>query len=100
MSGPKHGAGGGGEPADEMAYPAGDAVDQHHLRHRLLLGSVQRHWRLFLDRRGTPPPATRLIAEQKQQPHIAVDAAWSEIGPIARRLVDRVFPGKAVLHLA
>ena len=41
-----------------------------------------------------------LIAEQKLRPHIAVEAAWNEIGAIARRLVDRAFPGKAVLHLA
>ena len=42
----------------------------------------------------------QLIAEQKLRPHIAVEAAWNEIGAIARRLVDRAFPGKAVLHLA
>ena len=42
----------------------------------------------------------QLIAEQKLRPHIAVEAGWNDIGPIARRLVDRAFPGKAVLHLA
>ena len=56
-------------------------------------------------RRGEPASRglavlAQLIAEQKLRPHIAVEAAWNEIGAIARRLVDRAFPGKAVLHLA
>ena len=42
----------------------------------------------------------QLIAEQKLRPHIAVEAGWNEIGVIARRLVDRAFPGKAVLRVA
>jgi hypothetical protein len=33
------------------------------------------------------------------RPHIAVEASWTEIGPIARQLLDRAFAGKAVLHL-
>jgi NADPH:quinone reductase len=41
-----------------------------------------------------------LIVEEKLRPHIAVEAGWEEIGPIARRLVDRDFPGKAVLRVA
>ena len=32
-------------------------------------------------------------------PHIAIEASWTEIGPIARQLLDRAFAGKAVLHL-
>jgi NADPH2:quinone reductase len=31
--------------------------------------------------------------------HIAVEAPWTEIGPIACQLLDRTFAGKAVLHL-
>ena len=41
-----------------------------------------------------------LIAERKLSPHIAVEAPWTEIGAVARRLIDRSFAGKAVLHLA
>ena len=41
-----------------------------------------------------------LIAVKKLQPQIAVEAPWSEIGTIARRLIDRDFTGKAVLHIA
>lgn len=40
-----------------------------------------------------------LIAEGALRPLVAVEAPWSEIGAIARRLVDRDFAGKAVLHL-
>ena len=40
-----------------------------------------------------------LIAAKKLRPQIAVEAAWSDIGTVARRLIDREFTGKAVLHL-
>jgi len=40
-----------------------------------------------------------LIAAGKLKPQIAVEAPWSEVGTIARRLIDREFAGKAVLHV-
>jgi NADPH:quinone reductase-like Zn-dependent oxidoreductase len=40
-----------------------------------------------------------LIAAKKLRPRIAVEAPWSEIGTIARHLIDREFTGKAVLHI-
>jgi NADPH:quinone reductase len=40
-----------------------------------------------------------LIAAGKLRPEIAVEAKWSEIAEIARRLIDREFTGKAVLHV-
>jgi NADPH:quinone reductase-like Zn-dependent oxidoreductase len=40
-----------------------------------------------------------LIAAGKLRPQIAVEASWREIGGIARRLIDRDFVGKAVLHI-
>jgi NADPH:quinone reductase len=40
-----------------------------------------------------------LIAAGKLRPQIAVEASWNEIGTIARRLIDREFTGKAVLHV-
>jgi NADPH:quinone reductase len=40
-----------------------------------------------------------LIAAGKLKPQIAVEAKWSEIGTVARRLIDREFTGKAVLHI-
>ena len=40
-----------------------------------------------------------LIAAKKLQPQIAVEEPWGEIGAVARRLLDRDFTGKAVLHI-
>jgi NADPH:quinone reductase len=40
-----------------------------------------------------------LIAAKKLRPQIAVEAPWGEIGTVARRLIDREFTGKAVLHV-
>jgi len=40
-----------------------------------------------------------LIAAKKLRPQIAVEAQWGEIGTVARRLIDREFTGKAVLHV-
>jgi NADPH:quinone reductase-like Zn-dependent oxidoreductase len=39
------------------------------------------------------------IAAGRLKPQIAVEAGWSEIGTIAKRLIDRDFTGKAVLHI-
>jgi NADPH:quinone reductase-like Zn-dependent oxidoreductase len=41
-----------------------------------------------------------LIAAKKLRPQIAVEAPWSEIGTVARRLIDREFTDKAVLHVS
>ena len=40
-----------------------------------------------------------LIEAKKLRPQITVEAPWDEIGTIARRLIDRDFTGKAVLHI-
>jgi len=40
-----------------------------------------------------------LIEAKKLRPQIAIEAPWDEIGTIARRLIDRDFTGKAVLHI-
>ena len=40
-----------------------------------------------------------LIAAGKLKPQIAVEARWTEVGTVARRLIDREFTGKAVLHI-
>jgi NADPH:quinone reductase len=40
-----------------------------------------------------------LISVKKLRPQIAIEAPWSEIGTVARRLIDREFGGKAVLHI-
>ncbi|HTV89636.1 MAG TPA: zinc-binding dehydrogenase [Stellaceae bacterium] len=40
-----------------------------------------------------------LIADGRLRPRIAVEAPWRDIGEVARRLIDRDFAGKAVLHI-
>jgi NADPH:quinone reductase len=40
-----------------------------------------------------------LVAEERLHPHIAIEASWTQIGEVAQQLVDRAYPGKAVLRL-
>ena len=40
-----------------------------------------------------------LVATGHLKPRISVEAPWTELGPLAERLTNRDFPGKAVLHL-
>lgn len=42
----------------------------------------------------------RLVSAGKLIPQIGVEADWHEIGSVAQALIDRQFPGKAVLHLS
>jgi NADPH:quinone reductase-like Zn-dependent oxidoreductase len=42
---------------------------------------------------------SRLIAAGKLRPQIAIEASWREVAAVARRLIDRDFAGKAVLHI-
>ena len=41
----------------------------------------------------------RLVAEGALTPRIEVRASWMQIGDVAQRLMDRQFPGKAVLRV-
>jgi hypothetical protein len=52
-----------------------------------------------LDREAFSPARVLGGKEKKLRPQIAVEAPWSEIGTVARRLIDREFTGKAVLHV-
>jgi NADPH:quinone reductase-like Zn-dependent oxidoreductase len=40
-----------------------------------------------------------LVADGRLKPHIDVEAPWTDIAAVAKRYLDRSFPGKAVLHL-
>ncbi len=42
----------------------------------------------------------QMVAEQRLQAPIEVEASWHDIGEVAQRLLQRQFTGKAVLHLA
>ncbi len=39
------------------------------------------------------------IARGRLRPHIEIEAPWTDIAAIARRLIAREFVGKAVLHV-
>ncbi|MBO0806377.1 MAG: zinc-binding dehydrogenase [Nocardiopsaceae bacterium] len=41
----------------------------------------------------------RLASEGKLTPHLGVEADWREIASVAQALIDRRFPGKAVLRI-
>jgi hypothetical protein len=41
-----------------------------------------------------------LAGNGKLAPHLSVEADWREIGKVAQALLDRRFPGKAVLHIS
>jgi len=41
-----------------------------------------------------------LVAKGELRPRIAVEAPWTEVAEVAQRLIERRFPGKAVLHIA
>jgi NADPH:quinone reductase-like Zn-dependent oxidoreductase len=41
-----------------------------------------------------------LVAAGQLRPHISVEAPWTEIADVAQQLLDRRYPGKAVLHVS
>ena len=41
----------------------------------------------------------RLVAKGALEPNIGLEAPWTDIASVARRLIDRAFTGKAVLHV-
>jgi NADPH2:quinone reductase len=41
----------------------------------------------------------RLVAEGRLEPRISVEEPWTEVGAVAQRLLDRAYPGKAVLRV-
>ena len=42
----------------------------------------------------------RMVSSGHLRPHIDVEASWTEVARVAQALMDRRYPGKAVLHLA
>lgn len=61
---------------------------------------------LFAELRKSEPASEGLailagmIARGMLKPRIEIEAGWTEIGTVARQLLDRGFVGKAVLHVA
>lgn len=42
----------------------------------------------------------RLVADGRLHPRISVEAPWTQVAEVARQLMDRGYPGKAVLYVA
>jgi NADPH2:quinone reductase len=42
----------------------------------------------------------RMVADGRLRPRIEVEAPWTEVGDVARRLIERGYTGKAVLHVS
>ena len=40
-----------------------------------------------------------LVGKGKLKPRISIEADWTEIADMAQQLLDRSYPGKAVLHI-
>lgn len=41
----------------------------------------------------------QLVDRRKLTPHLGIETGWQEINTVAQALLDRQFPGKAVLHI-
>lgn len=41
-----------------------------------------------------------LVASRQLQPHIAIEAPWTQVADLAKQLLERKFVGKAVLHVS
>lgn len=59
---------------------------------------------LFLELGSEPASAglrrlAQLVASRQVVPHVSVERPWSEIAKVAQDLMDRRFPGKAVLRI-
>lgn len=42
----------------------------------------------------------RLVEAGQLRPHIEIEASWTQVADVAQKLLDRHYPGKAVLHVA
>ena len=40
------------------------------------------------------------VVARHLEPLVSVEASWTDVAKVARSLIDRAFPGKAVLHLS
>ena len=84
---------------------AGNDVPLDRARVRQAPGASLDFFNLFLEFRREPASLglqrlVRLVSTGKLVPPLGVEADWHEIGRVAQALLDRQFPGKAVLHIS
>ena len=85
--------------------PAGYEVPVDMARMRRAPGACLRILNLYHELEREPASLglqrlVRLAGDGKLTPHLGVEADWREIGQVAQALLDRRFPGKAVLHVS
>lgn len=85
--------------------PAGYEVPVDMARMRRAPGACLRILNLYHELEREPASRglqrlIRLVGSGKLTPHLGVEADWHDIGTIAQALLDRRFPGKAVLRVA
>ena len=64
-----------------------------------LLGFILFHEVLARPAAGGLDRLTRMVADGRLRPRIEVEAPWTQVGPVARRLIERGYAGKAVLRV-
>jgi NADPH:quinone reductase-like Zn-dependent oxidoreductase len=74
-------------------------------RVRQVPGAQLAFFNLWLELRREPASIglqrlVQLVSTGKLIPRLGIEADWREIGGVARALIDRQFPGKAVLHVS
>jgi NADPH2:quinone reductase len=83
---------------------AGSDIPLDYARVRQIPGTRLEFFNLWFAFRREPASAglerlVSLVSRGKLLPHLGMEADWHEIGKVAQALLDRQFPGKAVLHL-
>jgi NADPH:quinone reductase-like Zn-dependent oxidoreductase len=85
--------------------PAGYEVPVDMARMRRAPGACLRILNLYHELEREPASLglqrlVRLVGNGKLTPHLGAEADWREIGEVAQALLDRRFPGKAVLRIS
>jgi NADPH:quinone reductase len=84
---------------------AGSEFPLDYGRVRQVPGAQLAFFNLWLELRREPASIglqrlVQLVSTGKLIPRLGIEADWREIGEVARALIDRQFPGKAVLHVS
>jgi NADPH2:quinone reductase len=84
---------------------AGSDIPLDWARIRQTPGASLDFFNLFFEFRREPASLglqhlVHLVSTGKLLPHLGMEADWHEIGKVAQALIDRQFPGKAVLHIS
>lgn len=77
-------------PVRELMFTGDGRVDGFHLYRESEFETAQRGLERLL----------RLMVADRLKTLVSVTGDWSEVGTVAAQLIDRDYPGKAVLHVS